>query len=247
MSIFLDLTDTNCDDIIFKQRVQQKAECNMGSIAESLAEASMAMSKEQMAGLPVGMNVDSSLMERTSVIKQYLEQQCQGDAAIRGNFRLALRGAGLSCKQLQGIQDADQTTQCIINAAIQAVTKDEAKGNVKQTADLLGPLGNAISALFKGPLMIMAGIILGIGFLIVILRLGRGRVARADAEGNPSLLPSELTQVKGAVDKVAKAATGGGANMKDTLASASSLIESATPVAKQALAAGKSLFKMKKE
>jgi hypothetical protein len=194
MTIRLDLTDTYCPDLTFKQTAKQKGECNMGSIAESLAEASMAMSKEQMIGLPVGMNVDSSLMERTSVIKQYLEQECGTDQAIRNNMKIELRGTNLTCKQLQAIQDADQTTQCIINAVTKAVTKDELEGSSKQTADLLGPLAGALTALFTGPVLILGGILLAIGIFFLLLRLGRGTMARADAAGT-SNLPSDITQL----------------------------------------------------
>lgn len=223
----LDLTDTYCPDLQFINRSKMVGTCNMGQVAEALAQASTKLTKEQTAGLGVNLNVNSTVAERTNVIKNLLEARCANEGLIKQQLTLDLKGKNLSCRQLQAINDADLTTQCIANTVMQTLSSNEFAEASKQKTDILGGL----TALLSAPILIMGGILLAIGLFFLMLRLGRGRAARADAEGTAAFLPSEERQISQAVQQVTSGggtgSGGGGTSFKEGAEALTGLVSAA--------------------
>lgn len=141
----------------------------MAAVADSLAKASQALSSEQVQGLGLGLNVNSTVSERSTAIKQKLEQSCKSEQAIRQNLSIDVKGKQLDCKQLQGLNDADLTTQCVINTVMSTVNKDDFVNASKQKNDIIG----GIMGLLSTPILILVGLILFIAALILLFRLLR--------------------------------------------------------------------------
>jgi len=230
----LDLTDTYCPDLQFINRAKMVGTCNMGQMAEALAQASTKLSKEQTAGLGLNLNVNSTVAERTNVIKNLLESRCGNEGLIKQQLNLDIKGKNLNCKQLQAINDADMTTQCMANVIMQTLSKNEFEEASKQKTDILGGL----TALMSAPFLIMGGILLAIGLLFIILRLFRGRAGKADQAGTQSLLPSEQRQLDAAVGKVASQSTA-----QEKAEAVKTVLETGAPMVKSAW---KALTKKKK-
>lgn len=178
LSVMLDLTDTNCPNLVFGNTAKSVSTCNMGAIADSLAAASVNLSKEQTAGLGLGLNVSSSVLERKTAIQQYLEQKCGSTTAIEQSNSVKLKAKNLNCEQLQAFNNADATQQCVINAVLQVVDKQDATEAVKQKTDILGSL---TALLATGPLLILGAVLLGFGVLYLVLRGLRGAASSATA------------------------------------------------------------------
>lgn len=218
MDIRLDLTNTNCGNLDFENRAKLVGDCDMGQIAESLAEASTNLSKEQTAGLALGMNVNTSVADRKNIIQQVLEESCGNEAAIRQNLKVWLRGDNLDCDRLRAINDADLTTKCMVNTVMQAVSRDEFVEASKQKSDILGGL----TALLSTPVLIMGGLLIAVGIFFLLLRLGRGRANAADAAGTQALLPSEKTNM---MQKINEAAASSGITAADVGAGIRSAVD----------------------
>ena len=178
LSVMLDLTDTNCPNLVFGNTAKSVSTCNMGAIADSLAAASVNLSKEQTAGLGLGLNVSSSVLERKTAIQQYLEQKCGSTTAIEQSNSVKLKAKNLNCEQLQAFNNADATQQCVINAVLQVVDKQDATEAVKQKTDILGSL---TALLATGPLLILGAVLLGFGVLYLVLRGLRGAASSTTA------------------------------------------------------------------
>lgn len=140
---------------------------NMGSVADSLAKASQELSSEQTIGLGLGLNVNSTVSERSTAIRQKLEQSCKSEQNIKQNLDIDVKGKQLNCKQLQGLNEADLTTACVINTVMSTLNKDEFVNASKQSNDILG----SITKLLSAPIMILIGVILFFAALILLFRL----------------------------------------------------------------------------
>lgn len=84
-------------------------------------------------------------------------------------MNLDIKGKNLTCQQLQALNDADLTTQCILNTVNQAVTNDTFQAVSAQKSDILGSL----TALFSAPILILIAILLAIGAIFLLFRLFR--------------------------------------------------------------------------
>lgn len=168
LSVMLDLTDTNCPNLVFGNTAKSVSTCNMGAMADSLAAASVNLSKEQTAGLGLGLNVSSSVLERKTAIQNYLEQKCGNLAAIEQTNSVKIKANNLKCDQLSAFNNADATQQCAISAVVQAVDKQSASEAVKQKTDILGSL---TALLASGPLLILGAVLLGFGLLYLVMRV----------------------------------------------------------------------------
>ena len=227
----LDLTDTYCPNLQFINRAKLTSQCNMDQVADALAKASTKLNKEQTAGLGLNLNVDSSVDKRRNEIKNFLESRCGNEGLVKQSLALDIKGKNLRCDQLQAINDADITTQCIANSVMRTLSTNEFEQASKQKTDILGGL----TAFLTAPIWIMGGIILAIGLLFLVFRLFRGRAKGADAAGTQALLPSEQAEVDAAVAKVAQRAAGSTAGEKAE--AFSKVVESVGPIATSAISA----------
>lgn len=195
LSVMLDLEDVNCPNLIFGNRARSASTCNLGAIADSLASASVNLSKEQTAGLGLGLNVNSSVLDRKTVIQQLLEQKCGNMTAIEQTNSVKLRGKNLTCEQLSAFNEADATQQCVINTVMQVVNKQADAESVKQKTDILGGL---TALLASGPLLILGAVLLGFGLLYLLLRAvfrGGSSAATETTVGEPVGPVPDATEV----------------------------------------------------
>jgi len=141
ISVFME--ESQCGDISFTQKAKIIGVCDMGAMAAALAEASTELTKDQVAALGIGMNVDTTIRDRASIIKQKLEQSCSSESLIKQNISgIVVRlTKGSSCDTLKFIQDADLTTQCTIKVVMDSLDSDEFKGSFKQTVSFFAGFG----------------------------------------------------------------------------------------------------------
>lgn len=135
-NIRLDLTDTSCDNLSFTNRVKLVGTCNLDAVASALAEASADLTAEQTTALGIGINVNSTVRDRTNIIRNIIEQRCSSEQLAAQSIKgVTIIGRNLSCNQLQFLNEADVTTQCVMTAVMDAVTNDNFKAASKQTVD----------------------------------------------------------------------------------------------------------------
>jgi hypothetical protein len=234
LSVMLDLEDVNCPNLVFGNRARAASTCNLGAIADSLAAASVNLSKEQTAGLGLGLNVSSSVLERKTAIQQLLEQKCGNMTAIEQTNSLKLKGKNLTCEQLSAFNEADATQQCVINTVMQVVDKQAATEAVKQKTDILGSL---TALLASGPLLILGAVLLGFGLLYLLLRaVFRGGAGAAGSTGPTGPMGTEtvgpVDSTTAEVTDVSTVPTGTeGATISGTEGTEGVAAEGATPVA----------------
>lgn len=204
-NINLDLTNTNCPNLSFINRAKAVSNLNIGSIAKQLAEDSMSLSDEQTQGLGLGFNANSTVDERTAIIGQKLQNSCTSEQTIRQTLNIRIVGANLSCEQLQALNDADLTTQCVIAAVLESVNNDAFKRASAQANDALSGIAGFLST----PIKILAIIILFIVGIILLFRLIRKPSATTPVE-TVSAAPAVVDIPVGPVDVGNAAATGGG-------------------------------------
>lgn len=161
-NIALDLSNTNCDNISFTNRTKMVGTCNLDAVAGALATASTKLSSEQTAALGIGVNVNTSVRDRTNIIRNIIEQTCSSEQLASQNISgITVKGSQLSCKQLQFLNEADITTQCVTAAVIKAVNTDAFESASKQTVDFFAGLGKyglyiviALAIIFGGRLLL---------------------------------------------------------------------------------------------
>jgi hypothetical protein len=229
LSVMLDLEDVNCPNLVFGNRARAASTCNLGAIADSLAAASVNLSKEQTAGLGLGLNVSSSVLERKTAIQQLLEQKCGNMTAIEQTNSLKLKGKNLTCEQLSAFNEADATQQCVINTVMQVVDKQAATEAVKQKTDILGSL---TALLASGPLLILGAVLLGFGLLYLLLRAvfrgGAGATTGTEGvAGTETIGPVGTEGVVDTTTDVSAVPTG----TEGTVGTEGETVEGASPVA----------------
>lgn len=183
MGVNLDLTNTRCSNLSFVNKAVTVSDCNLGAISEALAKETTGMTSEQVAGLGLGLNVNSSIQDRTAKISNYLEQSCGNETAINQTLNIRVRGENLDCNQLQGLNEASATQQCIMAAVAKQVDTSKFQNASAQKTDILGGLTGLLAL---GPLFILGAILLGFGMIYLLFRAvfgGRGTTSE------PQMMP----------------------------------------------------------
>lgn len=216
------LEGVNCGNIRFEQNAKAQTTCEFDGAAAALAQASMAASSEQVLGLGIGANVDTSLQERTSTIKQKLKNECGSTAKIAQTLRdnkITIRpytvpGSGglfrkpdviaASCEDIEFIQNADASAQCVAKVVMDAIEKSEQTKTSSQKVD-------ALSGLLGGLLL---PILLPIGILVILaIVFAVVRSMKSSSKGGTGAPPAG---VPGAAPPASKAT---GANMASAVSS----------------------------
>jgi hypothetical protein len=172
----ISLQDSNCKDIQVLNRAKLASQCDIGAMASALAQASMELSADQTATLGLGLNVNTSEQDRTSIIKQKIEAECGTDQQVKQTIEdavISLKGS--SCDKLKVMNDLDATSQCVLKLAFDAVDKQTAEGSTKQTVKF--PIGLSI-----GIGLGVVGLVIVAVIIIMLLKGGKKKPALA-AEG----------------------------------------------------------------
>lgn len=184
-NIDLDFTDTRCPNLRFENRVKMVGTCDMDAMAEALAQASTALTKEQTAALGIGINVETSVRDRATNIRRELEQNCnseqQANQTIQG---IKIRAKNFQCDQLQFLNDADVTTQCVMATVTKALTSDEFELASKQKVDWLSSFGR---------IWIIIAILIGVA---AVARLLLARQEQAPTTATPDEAVAALAQLR---------------------------------------------------
>jgi hypothetical protein len=171
----IELIGARCGDVAIQNKTKVNQKCDMGSIASALATASMNLNSEQTSTLGLAINVDTSVQDRSSIIKNKIEMECGNNSSIQQNIenvKLVMKPYEDSsgrvylpdCNTIKIINDADATSQCIMKLAIDALDKSDMSKKSRQTVNF--PLGFGIGIIFI--LLLVIGV-----FMFTRIRLNK--------------------------------------------------------------------------
>jgi uncharacterized membrane protein YidH (DUF202 family) len=131
-----------CDEINFINNSKVAVKCELDGVSDILASHVQDLTTKQKMDLGIGFNISSNENENKKNMKNYLEAKCGSSASAEqtlGDNAIELSD-NAGCKELNLINNADITSQCVMKLVADATDNAMQKSSTDQTVkwDLLG-------------------------------------------------------------------------------------------------------------